>query len=548
MKSTIETLISGNDVPPLHFPPFEYDFRKQLLRKNGLPIRIKNLSLIALHYILLNRDRLVTYGELIRVLWGSNSKKIYNDVNKIVRPIAERLTVGQHKFIDVLDGRGYRFIEKRSDSSILTQSGAPSPTDLEPLSITETTEDARDRQANQTKFALSIDGIVLNSVGELIFGFASESDIAECRSSYERALEDFAFALVYGSDLLAKWERRDPKQAPHPEETEPAEHLIWSLSGIPYRSDKLNPAFHSDRIFKDGSDRESLLRYIRHMKVCMRQRRFVEWCRDWLTRESAKYLGNDKSLFTKAKDPCDFEYGKSYYRDEDLLGQIPRALGDEALGTLVNFVPKRPKEYVGRQAEDLYIKQARVRFVLENILTHLTTMYQYEKQATHSGVWRVPYGLRAELTKKVARGSHRSHLRCVLLSHALNYALHAVSISSDRVDIVHTLCDMRQDPPFRDIRAMLEELSLILWKDDDETERKANKFIDKIRRAGTGDGFVPARSSVLRELAQTDPDGYRERLYVLFPELAPRPASSREVFRGMGVKPNRGSSRLFLAA
>jgi hypothetical protein len=69
---------------------------------------------------------------------------------------------------------------------------------------------------------LSIDSIILNAVGELIFGFVREEEIAECGSSYERSLEDFAFALVYGSELRAKWERRDPRLAPNEKPAEPA--------------------------------------------------------------------------------------------------------------------------------------------------------------------------------------------------------------------------------------------------------------------------------------------------------------------------------------
>jgi hypothetical protein len=299
-------------------------------------------------------------------------------------------------------------------------------------------------------------------------------------------------------------------------------------------------------IFENQSDRDTILSYIRYMGICMRRRRFVEWCRDWLRRESVIYLGDDKSLFNAAKEPSDLVFGKKYDIDETLLREIPKTLGENELATLVGFVLRAPSEGTYRADGDRYTEQARARFVLENVLTQITTMYQFEKHVASTKAWRVPYGLRAELTKEFSKGHQQRRLRHILLSHALDYALRQISISSDRIDLIHTLCEMRKHRPFSEIKAMLDELSVTLWREDDDgADRKAERFIEEIRRAGSVerhgsvDTFFAAHSSVLRELSQTDPDGYRERLYRLFPELNPQRRSGPNAIRS-GNKLVRG--------
>jgi hypothetical protein len=156
-------------------------------------------------------------------------------------------------------------------------------------------------------------------------------------------------------------------------------------------------------------------------------------------------------------------------------------------------------------------------------------MYQFEKHVASTNIWRVPYGLRAELTKEATKGHPQRQLKQILLSHALNYALHEVSLSSDRMDVIRVLSEMRDQYPFNEIRAWLEKLSFTLWRDsgdDDDDDAHAARIIEEIRRARRGDdlvtdAFLAAHSSVLRELAHPDLDRYRERLYKIFPELNP---------------------------
>jgi hypothetical protein len=381
---------------------------------------------------------------------------------------------------------------------------------------------ANESESTHSKFILSVDGIVLNSVGELIFERAREATIAECRSSYERALEDFAFALVYGSELRARWQRSDALTFPRDTDPEPAEFLIAELPPDSYRSEILDPRFHQDSIFEGDEHLDRVRKYIHCMGLKMRHTAFVRSCHDWVKRESEQYLGDHRSLFRKVKHPGERQFRKEYYRYE-LVKEIPKLLGEAELATLVSFVPERPS--TGGPKADPYVQEARVQFVMENVLTHMATMYQFEKHAENAEVWRVPYGLRAEVIREASNTSAQRRLRSVLLGHALKFALDHISVFESRVALIEMLSTMRKISSFVELRQMLERLNLILLEPDPESERKANRLIDEIARMGQEESVDKAslrHSSVLREIGRAGPDGHRRRLYLLFPELAPR--------------------------
>lgn len=98
---------------PLFFPPFEYDFRKKLLLRDGSPVtfNIELIPLQGLDFVLRHHDRLVTYDELIEELWKNDaSGKSDNDLQRRVRPLFDRITHNGHEFIQNVRKLGYRFI------------------------------------------------------------------------------------------------------------------------------------------------------------------------------------------------------------------------------------------------------------------------------------------------------------------------------------------------------------------------------------------------------------------------------------------------------
>ncbi len=154
-----------------------------------------------------------TTGEVIRALGDKHGVRIETD-----------------------PGRGYRLVtDKRLalEAQALAKMGraalelTPPPVAASPVGGVLRGADLRP----DPKFVLSVDGIILNSIGELIYERIGEETLRECRTSYRRALEDFSFALVYGSQLRAKWSRssEQPSETSGKKQKEPAEFIISSL-------------------------------------------------------------------------------------------------------------------------------------------------------------------------------------------------------------------------------------------------------------------------------------------------------------------------------
>ncbi len=241
-------------------------------------------------------------------------------------------------------------------------------------------------------------------------------------------------------------------------------------------------------------------------------------------REAEKFLGIDATLFRKVNHYSERHFSKEYYR-HDLVDEIPARLGQSALDTLVGFLPKSPKKDSGGKSKDKYEQSALIQFVSEVVLTHLTTMYEFEKSAQRQQTWRMPYALRAEITRQLSRTQQQDRLRRTVVRHALRYALRETSGDDRKADIVSMFVAMRGIEPFVEIREMLGELVILEASEDKEV--RAVELNRNIRNAGyrggveSNDSFSTARNSILRELAregQLD-DEYRSLLTRLFPAL-----------------------------
>jgi DNA-binding winged helix-turn-helix (wHTH) protein len=332
---------------------------------------------------------------------------------------------------------------------------------------------------SEPKFILSIDGIIPNSVGELIYEKVSEETIAECSSSYQRALEDFAFALVYGSQIRARWPWQADGEPGKESELEPAQLVISTLPEAVYEQEVFDDDLKATP-FLAGEDNLNQIRlYIRSMGQCLQDAFFARLSRDLIVREAATYFGIHDSLFQLAKDPSDYLFGKNYYR-HILLEEVPPLIGASGFKVLLDFVPEYPHKRWADRANDKYEDEARVRFVTEVVLTHLATMHQFEKNAERHRMWRMPYALRAEVTKQASRTGMQRQLRNVVVRHALLYALRNVSRIDRKELIIGILASIRGVHPFNMIREMLEELSLLQFEPDMSRENRA-------RTLGNGD-------------------------------------------------------------
>ena len=383
------------------------------------------------------------------------------------------------------------------------------------------------RASGEPKFILSIDGIIPNTVGELIFEKADEETIAECRLSYQRSLEDFAFALVYGSQLQARWPWQADEQPGKKQQLEPAQRLISTLPRDLYEREIFDADLKTEPFLETEENHDRIRAYVSTMGHCMQDAYFAGLCKDLIVREAATYFGIHDSLFHPAKDPSGYQFGKDYYRHR-LLKEIPALMGMSGLNTLISFVPKYPHKKWAERVYDRYDDGARMEFVNEIVLTHLATMYQFEKNASRHGLWRMPYAIRAEVTKRASKTPAQRQLRNIVVRHALLFALRNVSSVDPKELIISVLTSLRDVHPFNVVREMLEEVSLLQLEPDASKEARARKLIREIRDAANPlsdqarDTYSLARSSVLKELSSVDLDEYKRRLLEFFPQLGMR--------------------------
>jgi DNA-binding winged helix-turn-helix (wHTH) protein len=512
---------------PIEFGPFQfYQNRKSLLCQHQR-VNITRIPWLALEFILLHKDRTVTYKELIEVMWppkghkpGHEKDKL--DVQKAVQSFLKKLTYREHQYIQNVPQWGYRFEEYKDPGNASSGESPPMGRAESPIVF------------DGKGLILSVDGIILNFVGELLFDRVEAPIIRECSGSYERSLGDFAFAVVYGSQLLSKWHPASPSQSDSKANKEPGALVISFLPTGLYNFEPLDEDLRNGALLRNDDDRNQVREYIGCMRQCLQEPLVVGLCRDLLVREAEKFLGVDGSLFQKIKHYSDCHFGKEYYR-HDLVEEIPALLGPHGLATLVDFLPKSPQKDSGGKNKDEYEQSALIQFVSEVVLTHFTTMYEFEKSSQRQGTWRVPYALRAEITRQLSRTQQQRRLRRIVVRHALRYALREASGDDRKADIISMFVDMRGIEPFMEIREMLGEL--VVLKADESKEVRAMKLNRDIRNAGylhqigRSDFFSTSRNSILRELAKENQndDEYRSLLCTRFPALDLRPSKGREI-------------------
>jgi hypothetical protein len=372
-------------------------------------------------------------------------------------------------------------------------------------------------------FSLSIDGIILNHVGELIFERASERTIQNCSRSYQRSLEDFAFALLYGTQITSKWQPKTQQtDKPTAATLGPAETLISKLPEGLYGFESFDADLRDGALLKNRDDLGQIRGYLVCVAQCMNDPRFVELCKELLVREAELFLKDDPSLFKDGGGPHDYKFGKPYYRHQ-ILDDMPTILGNSTIETLIGFLPEGPVRK-GKKKIDVYARSALYQFVIQVMLTHFTTMYEFEKNSQRHRRRRVPYALRSAVTLHMTKTDMQRHLQDIVVCHALSFALGEASGTDKKESIVRTLQIARNLSPFNEIREMLAELDLIALTPDAESEKRASEMIKDIWKIKLGstepaDRVSLARSSVLRHLAKADPREYDRRLYTIFPEL-----------------------------
>ena len=99
----------------LRFGDFELNVPAYELRRRGRRVKLERLAMDLLILLVDQRDRLVTRNEIVERLWGPDVfLEVDASVNTLVRKLRRVFvdTVEHPRFIQTVQGKGYRFIAK----------------------------------------------------------------------------------------------------------------------------------------------------------------------------------------------------------------------------------------------------------------------------------------------------------------------------------------------------------------------------------------------------------------------------------------------------
>lgn len=370
-------------------------------------------------------------------------------------------------------------------------------------------------QPHSNGFTIALDSMVLNSFAELIRRDDETAAIRRRgRASYERCLEDVAFALVYGSKIVTSKDFRPSLTRPN----QPGRDLIGRLGEV-WGHHALDEDLKDGALLADRSSCERIKADIRCFAYCLLDTKTIHFFRDYLMREAHIHLGTDSSLFQEglSSERYEFNVGRPYYRNR----RLQDAIGQKAIDQLVSFLPKCPE-----RSRDSYATSALREFATRNVLTLITIMHETEESAKRNGMWVMPHVVRS-LVKQRSIDSlfieQQRLLRNIAVRHALVAAFRkAKGIKGDA--FIGVLMDLRDDQPFKQVRDILERENLLLLEPSRVQEEKAQKvlqFINGYAGSEETDRFLLARQSALREMQSISPSEYKLEMYRIFPELNP---------------------------
>jgi len=381
-------------------------------------------------------------------------------------------------------------------------------------------DSVRSKESSPTlrpEFELVVDGIIINSVSELIYDDPATTAIRKaCSASYERSLADLAFAIVYanrlvtGKDFGASLTIRN----------QPGQELAARLREI--CEQRAYPSEITDgHLLRDEETRNGIREDMRRFSQCMADRRNTEYFRDFMLREGTKHLGIDDSVFKEDKAPGDYKFDvvRPFYTNRQLQDGLGRATD-----MLMSFLPKTPPN-----STDRYATNALREFVTRNVLTHITIMWEGEEYARGARARRAPHVLRSLVTMKrsddLAGTQHQEIVRDLAVEHALTTALSGRH-ERNRHNIVGFLLGLRDDHPFKEIRELLNKHHLILIEADREKEIAAQIVLKQLKTliasSTRPDNVHLGPDTAIRAIGDYGTQGYKYQLYRVFPELKPK--------------------------
>lgn len=325
------------------------------------------------------------------------------------------------------------------------------------------------------KLVVVLDGITVQHAGELLFGSAfSASRRWLGRDTYIRCLEDFAFAIVFGSEFSTSG------SLPKVREDRPGFLVTTEFKDryIEVDADKSLPV---ETMLMDYEFRESVSGALSYLEMAFR-RQWRFW-RDFVIREAIAHLGDHELLFQPSTQPDSFVFAKSppYLVDRKLQEQISTNYTAELSNQLRKHLP------VQRVAET-----ALREFIARATLTHCVIDKWYEvtsADALESHGMRLPHITRSILgsVRLDTQSEPLQPARTIITQHAL---AHALSVSATRENLIQYLKQMPYQKPFPMIRALFMELSQEMERgqDKERKRKKTARIIDEINKLRSGSG------------------------------------------------------------
>lgn len=376
-------------------------------------------------------------------------------------------------------------------------------------------------------FVLSLDNMTVNLVSDLLAEDGPPSIILHlCRRSYQRSLEDFAFAVVYGTRVATGRNFRGST----------SDYVDRRLTLI----DQLGPIWEYQP-FDDSLKKGAALTDprcepgIRHdLELLDKSITLSKWpFREWILYSAYRHLGDDESLQYNDLSPADYKYdlGDSpFYRNTFLENRIaPRVLE-----LLSRYAREGILRDPGKPADN-----ALKHFVRGGLLNLITVMHEYRISCDDLGYFRIPHVLRSVIQQTPTSSSathNQQHLRTLIIHHALATAFRKIDNINKR-SLVTELLGLRELPPFCTLRHILDDASLTLADPQADKEGIAKRLHSEFRLRtnplvpygeyfAIGDHAIlrdrrsPQQYAAIRELMNFDEDEYTTRLYKVFPELS----------------------------
>jgi hypothetical protein len=318
-----------------------------------------------------------------------------------------------------------------------------------------------------SSLTIVLDGITVQHAGELLFDSAITSQQrSECRETYIRCLEDFAFAVLFGSGFALSGALAQVGQE------SPGLLLTRTFTELFHRLDRPGQLKPHDLI-KIPAFRTKLASDLECLDEALDRGR-VYW-EHWMIREAKSYLGNHESLFDANTPPDQFIFGidPPYLIDRTLQDKIPKRFIDNLANVILSKQkPPHPVDAALRE------------FVARNALTLMTIDWWYEKLLDKTfgqeGV-RVPHIIRSLV--RMTQLEHTDHelrdARTAVTRLALADAL-SFPVVSTRGDLLSHIQSLRDQWPYPQIRTLFIDLATEI--DDAKQAKKASRIIAEIQQ------------------------------------------------------------------